>query len=370
MPSRIFISIGDLSAANYIYEIFRDITGNLEIHGITDHRLESIGFKSAGKIEDISVTGFIEVFPRLIRIKRTFDTSVETLKNCDVLVACDAPGFNIPLIKKARKLGVRKVIYFISPQVWAWKKGRAKTIASYCDHIIVILPFEVEIYRSLGANSVHYEGHPLIDLARATTRPEEFREKLSGGKELIALLPGSRWSELKKHLPYVREVLNNLGREDLTAVVPTFGRFRKTVEKHLRGLNVKIVTEDEIEKPAYEVMNSALCGLIASGTASLEAALFRLPHLIFYRVNPITYWSARMVLSIDSINLPNILLGQMVVGELINESPQKTASLLLNLIQDENLREFQREKFETLREMLGGEGVIKRLRALFLELLS
>ncbi len=341
-----------------------------EIYGITDHRLESIGFRSAGKIEDISVTGFIEVFPRLLKIKQTFNSAVEKLERCDVLIACDAPGFNIPLIKKARTLGVRKVVYFISPQVWAWKRGRAKTIARYCDHIIVILPFEVEIYRSLGARSVHYEGHPLIDLAKAKTRPVELKERLSGGKELLALLPGSRWSELKKHLPYLREVLRILERDDLTAVVPTFKRFRRTVEEHLKGLEVRVVTEDQMEKPAYEVMNTALCGLIASGTASLEAGLLKLPHLVFYRVNPITYWLARAVLNVNSINLPNILLGERVVGELINESPRKTASLLLSLIEDERLREHQKEKFGMLREILGGEGVIKRLRALFLELLS
>jgi len=370
MTSRVFISVGDISAANYLYEIFRGIEGLPEIYGITDDRLESIGFKSAGRIEDISVTGFIEVFPRLLAVRRIFKRSLEILQNCDVLVACDAPGFNIPLIKRARKLGVKKIIYFISPQVWAWKRGRAETITRYSDHIVVILPFEVEIYRSIGAKKVHYEGHPLVDLVRADLNKGELMNLISADGDLLALLPGSRWSELKKHIPYLKKVLEHLGRERVFPVIPTFERFRGYIEKALEGKGVKVITERDLKNPAYEVMSSSLCGLIASGTASLEAALLGLPHGIFYRVNPITYWAARLVVSIDSINLPNILLGKRVVPELINESPEKTAGEVLRLIGDRNLRDTQRKEFERLRGMLGGEGVIERLKRLFIELLS
>ena len=370
MPLKVFFSIGDLSASNYIYEIFREGFGHLEIWGITDDKLETIKFRRVGRIEDVSVTGLTEVLPRILGIRKVFRNSLEILKRCDVLIACDAPGFNLPLIKRARTLGVKRIIYFISPQVWAWKRGRAKTIAHYCDHIVVILPFEVEIYRSVGARSVHYEGHPLVDMAVAKISKTDFRERFFGGKTPIAILPGSRWSELRKHLPYLRKVLYYLQKESLIVGIPTFRKFKAEVEKVLGDIGVKVITEEDVNNPAYELMNSSLCGLIASGTASLEASLLGLSHVIFYRISPITYWSARLALRINSINLPNILIGEKLVREMINESPEKTALEVIRLLKDPSLRDYQRERFKRLREILGEKGVIKRLRALFLELLS
>ncbi len=362
---KVFISIGDLSARNYIYEIFSEGFENFSFSAITDDKLEGIGFKSVGRIEDISVTGGTEVIPRLPAILKTFRRARDELKSCDCLIACDAPGFNLKLIKEARKSGVKKVIYFISPQVWAWKRDRVRTIANFADHMVVILPFEVEIYKRIPGIKVHYLGHPLVDLVGNRDRKGSSEE---GAGVNCLLMPGSRWSEIKKHTRFLKKVISKADK-DLIFTVPTLKRFKGFLEEAFRGERVKVLSEEE-NLSTYDIMGRTRGGLIASGTASLEAALMGIPHAIFYRVNPLTYHLAKLFVKIDSINLPNIILGRKIVPELINSSPEDARKALMRVLFDEKLRERQKLEFSGLREILGGGGVIDRLRTLFLELLS
>lgn len=371
MGRRVFISVGDVSAANYVFNIFREGFEEHQLIGITDERLESIGIRSAGRISDISVVGFSEVLPKLASIWRTYIRATKALSWCSVLIACDAPGFNLRLIRTARRLGVKKVIYFISPQVWAWKPGRAEVIARYADDIVVILPFEVEIYGKFRNLRVHYAGHPLVDMVKPSLSEEEFRGKIGQEGELLNLMPGSRWSEVKRHTPYLRKVLERILSEyRVSAVVPTFPEFRDYVKQEMKNLPVRVVTSAEMSAPQYNAMFYSTLSLIASGTSSLEAALAGNPHVVFYRVGFLTHLIARTLVRVRHISLPNILLKENLVPELVNRPPGELAETALKLLRNGSALSAQREAFEKIREALGGEGVTERLRKLFLELLS
>jgi len=365
---RAFLSVGDVSAANYIYEIFREGFEGVEFVGVTDDRLEGIGVKSVGRILDLSAVGITEVIPKIPRIRRIYGRALEELRRCDVLIACDAPGFNLRLIEDARRLGVRKVIYFISPQVWAWKPGRAERIGRLCDHLVVILPFEVEIYRRFRNLKVHYLGHPLVDMVRPGLSEEEFRNRLSLRGDLINLMPGSRWGEVRRHAPLLRYLVERLN--GLEFVLPTFPEFEGFLKETFRSLPVRVITQKDVPLPAYSSMYYSKLSLIASGTSSLEASLAMNPHVVFYQVSPLTYLIGKLLVKVPFVSLPNLILGRRVVPEFINENPERIYGKVVELLQSEEMREEQRRGFRNLRELLGREGVVERLRELFLKLLS
>ncbi|MFN3975904.1 MAG: lipid-A-disaccharide synthase [Aquificaceae bacterium] len=363
----IFVSLGERSASNYVYNIFKDIKG-ISLYGITDERLESIGFKSLARIEDLSVVGIVEALPKVPYVYRLWKRIEELLPEMDALILCDAPAFNLPLLKRARGK-VKKVIYFISPQVWAWKEGRARIISELADHLIVILPFEVEFYKKYAREGfkVHFVGHPLVDLAKPTMGEEEVK-RLAGSERYLALLPGSRWSEIKRHVPYLRSLLECL-RPHMPLLIPTFESFKDYVQEGLRDFPVKVFTPRDMENPSYNLMAYAHLTVLASGTAELEASLLGSPHVVFYKVNPLTYLLGRLLVKVKYVALTNLVLQREVVPEFVQKSPEELCKKVKSLLEDEGLRESMKMDFERLRYILGGDGALERLRSLFLQIL-
>jgi lipid-A-disaccharide synthase len=361
---RVFVSLGERSASNYIYHIFKEVKG-IDFYGITDERLESIGFKSLAKIEDLSVVGITEALPKVPFVFQLWRQIERLMPEFDAIILCDAPAFNLPLLRRIRGK-VKKVIYFISPQVWAWKEGRAKVISEYADHLIVLLPFEVDFYRRYAREGfkVHFVGHPLLDLASPSIKEEDFK-RLVGFEEYMALLPGSRWSEVKRHVPYLKEVIRGL---DLPAVVPTFEAFKSYMEESFRGYPVRVITSADLENPSYNAMAYARLTLLASGTAELEASLLRSVHAVFYRVSPLTYLLGRLLIKVPYVALTNLILNRSAVPELIQRPPEELLMVARELLKEERRQE-QLRSFEALRERFGGEGSLLRLRELFLQLL-
>lgn len=363
---RVFLSIGDRSASNYIYRILKDFPKGFEFVGFTDERIESLGVQSVGKIEDLSVVGIVEVIPKILTIRSLFKRSVEELKRCDALIACDAPGFNLRLIKEAKKLKL-KVIYFISPQVWAWKPSRAETLARYSDHLIVILPFEKAFYEPFSDQlKVHFVGHPLVDMAKPSLSREAFIKKISIPETFYTLMPGSRWGEIKRHTPLLKKVVQMISREEEAFfLVPTFDIFKDYLEDAFSSLPVKVISPSHVESPAYNSLAYSKKALIASGTASLEAGIIGTPHAVFYKVNPLTYFLGRLLVKVQFISLVNLISQKGVVPELINPKPETLVKAFYSI--DETS---QKENFKDLKESLGSEGVIDRLRDLFYKLLK
>ncbi|HEK24911.1 MAG TPA: lipid-A-disaccharide synthase, partial [Hydrogenobaculum sp.] len=181
----LFLSVGDLSAANYVVNILKHLKEKpkpLSISGITDKRMEELGVKSIANIKDLNLVGIVEVLPKIFKIKKIMKRSLEAANNSRWVMLCDAPGFNFRLMKNLKH---DNIIYFISPQVWAWKPQRVKEIVNHVKHLIVILPFELDIYKPYENENfkVHYFGHPLLDIIKPSNVQKE---------NIIAMLPGSR----------------------------------------------------------------------------------------------------------------------------------------------------------------------------------
>jgi len=354
---RVFISLADRSASNYVYEIFKEGFKDFEIYGLTDEKLEKIGVKSVANYSEISTVGLLEALPKALKFLKIYRKILEKLKEVDTLIACDAPALNLRLIKDAKKLGVKRVIYFISPQVWAWKPNRAQIIANYCDHIIVILPFEKKIYKNYPNLKVHYMGHPLVDLVKPTKTKEKFLRNFA--KEPLPLLLGSREGEVRRHVKLFKGKLGNFKKE-FDVISPTFEDFSDLIQKEL---NIKTLTYD---KSAYDCFFYSKASIVASGTASLEAGIAGNPHVVYYRVSPITYFLGKNLVKVPFVSLVNLLLKDEVIPEFIQKSGEEILKVFEKVYKNE---EKIKERLESLRYILGERFVISRLRELFLEIM-
>ncbi len=359
---KVFVSVLEKSASNYLQAIFRDFN-SVKFFGLTDEELEAIGFNSIARFEDISAVGIWEAIPKIPKVLRLLHKIEILAKDMDAFILCDAPAFNIPLLKRIRNKA-KKIIYFISPQVWAWKERRAEVLSKLTDYLVVILPFEVEFYKKYGKESI-FVGHPLIDLAKPTL-PEEKVKSLVEWEDYMVILPGSRWSEIKNHGEYIKRTYTALyEKTKLPAVIPTFEAFRRKLENLFKGLPVKVFTALDLEKPNYNLSFYAKFGLVASGTAELELSLLEVPHVVFYRVNPITYWVGKRLVKVPHIALTNLILKEGVIPEVVQRPWQELLSVALHIDVQR-----QKEAFTRLRNELGNEGSIYRLRALFRKLLG
>ncbi len=350
----IFFSLGDLSAANYVVEILKHLKEkNLSISGITDDRMEFLGVKSIGSIKDINVVGIAEVLPKIFYIKNTLDKAVYHANNSKLVVLCDAPGFNFRLMKKIEH---KNIVYFISPQVWAWKWKRIYEIVKYVRHLIVIFPFEVPIYRPLENEhfKVHYFGHPILDIVKASTNKKE---------PFVAMLPGSRASEFKRHIDLLEKlsyyIYNKYHLKSLIPIARTLD-LKPTSYPHL-----KLTKESSLD-----VMSRAYFGVIASGTASLEAAVLELPHIIFYRLNPISLIIGRMLVKTKYIGLPNIIMDKNIIPELIQPSFEQLRDCADIYLQDEKKISNMKNDLSILKEKLGPEGASKSIANFLIKLLE
>lgn len=302
----IFLSVGDLSAANYIVKILEHLKDkNLSISGITDDRMENLGVKSIAKIKDLNIVGFVEVLPKIFNIKSILQKAIKQANNSKLVVLCDAPGFNLRLMKN---ISNKNIVYFISPQVWAWKYNRVYEIVKYVKHLILILPFEIDIYKPFENEhfKVRYFGHPILDILPPPNKNKE---------NIIAMLPGSRNSEFKKHIKLLEEISYEIYQNyHLKSLIP----LARTIDYEPKNTDYMIFTKES----SIDIMNRAMFGIIASGTASLEAATLGLPHIIFYRVNPISLMMAKRLVKSKYIGLPNLIMDKLIIPELIQPTKE------------------------------------------------
>lgn len=352
----LFLSVGDLSAANYVVNILKHLKEkdkSLKISGITDERMEELGVKSIANIKDLNLVGIIEVLPKIFKIKKIIKRSLEAANNSRWVMLCDAPGFNFRLMKNLKH---DNIIYFISPQVWAWKPQRVKEIVNHVKHLIVILPFELDIYKPYENEhfKVHYLGHPLLDIVKPSNIQKE---------NIIAMLPGSRNSEFKRHIGLLEEVAYSLyKRFIIKSVIP----IASTVD-------YQEYSKDYIEttrESSIEIMKKAKFGIIASGTASLEASLLGLPHIIFYRLNPITLQIAKHLVKSKYIGLPNIIMDKEIIPELIQPSKEDIINIASSYLEDTSRINLMKEDLKYLRQRLGPENATRRIADFLFEIIK
>jgi lipid-A-disaccharide synthase len=359
MAPTIFISAGEASGEHYGALLIETLTQRLaqtgrtaDFFGMGGPRMASAGLEQVVRAEDMAVMGITEVVRHLPRIYREFRKLKQSLRDRrpDVAVLIDFPDIHFKLAEELHRLGI-PVIFFVSPQLWAWKKHRIKLVQKYVDRMLVIFPFEEPFYRERGVTA-EFVGHPLAELAQPAITREQFAADngLDPGKTWIGILPGSRAKEIRDNLPEMLAAARELsGRHDrgtlqfvlpLAATLNTAQRdfVRRLVRANASGLTVRLVNDARAEGAAGPTAGGARAALfharasvVASGTATVEAALIGNPFVVVYRVSPITYAIAKRVVSVPHVAMVNLIAGKRVVPELIQG--EFTASNIVRQLQ-------------------------------------
>ena len=354
---------GDMHGANLVREMLK-IDPALIFYGIGGNKLREEGVELFANASDMAVVGLTEVVSKLgsiFKIMSMMKSSMDE-RRPDLVILIDYPDFNIPLAKAAKKRGI-KVFYYISPQVWAWRKGRIGQIKKTVDKMAVILPFEVDTYGQEGF-AVNYVGHPLLDMVKLNYSKQESRKKfgLAENKITIGILPGSRLSEVRKLMPELLRAAEILKQKmpDMQFVLPLADTLEeKIVTKIISGFNVKVKI---ISGHTYDVISCADLALVASGTATLETALLGVPMIIVYKISLLSYFIGRLFVHVKNIGLVNIIAGKTIVPELIqgDASGQRIAGEALAILTNEERKQEMIKELMAIRARLGEAGAAIR----------
>ena len=351
-------SSGDMLGAALIRAL-RARYADLELYGIAGPRMIAEGATTLFPLEKLAVRGYVEALkhlPEIFGIRRRL--AAQLLQDRpDLFIGIDAPDFNLGLETRLRSAGIRTV-HYVSPSLWAWRPERIHGIKRAVDHMLVLFPFEEAIYRKAGV-PVTYVGHPLADALPRTPDREDARAqlRLPAATPVVALLPGSRQGELEAHGDLMILTARKLftERPDMRFFVPLATReTRAYFESRLYALEARDLPLSILFGHATLALHAADAALVASGTATLEAALARCPMVITYRVPPLTYRLMMRKALLPYVGLPNILAGEFVVPELLQEAatPENLAQALLNWLEAREPRDRLRGRFERLHDAL------------------
>ena len=351
---------GDVQGGKLVAAI-KELSPDVKITGIGGDNMEAAGMELLHHIREMSFLGFSEVLKHLPFIRKIMNELTDWIETNrpETILLIDYPGFNLKLAARAKKLGCR-VIYYISPQIWAWGGGRIKKIARFVDHMIVVFPFEEELYRSAGVK-VDFVGHPILEGLNSTFTRDEFFEKhfLKLDNSVVGLLPGSRAQEVENlYLPmleaveFMRKEFPNL--QFVTGVSPTLNEDLYE--------NIEAGRRVEHSKATYDLMQHSDILFVASGTATLESACFGTPMIIVYKVSPISWLLGKMLIKIKNIGLVNIVAGKQIVPELLQSdvTAARLAAEGVSLLGDKTLMEETIKKLLMVKDSLGKTGASKR----------
>lgn len=348
---------GEKYGADLVRE-FKKIRPAFSIFGIGGRYMKEEGVELVSSIEDLSAIGIAEIIFQLPSIKKIFDLILKEAEArrpvCAVLI--DSPDFNLRLAKRLKKIRI-PVLYYISPTVWAWRKGRLKTIKQTVEKMLLIFPFEEAIFRDTGTPAA-YVGHPLKERVRAKFNRQQFFEKygLDPRKKLLTLLPGSRKSELKSHLPVLLTSMKML-KEEVPAQFILLQAESLDRSSLLRYIPQETPWMRVLAEDGYDAMAASDLVLSACGTANLEACLLEIPFVSFYRLSPLTYYPGVLLVKIKNYSIVNILAGRTVVPELIQHkfTSENILREAKQLLTDEERRLRMVEEFKKIKAMLGEE---------------
>ncbi|HPX61636.1 MAG TPA: lipid-A-disaccharide synthase [Deltaproteobacteria bacterium] len=374
---RIMIVAGEASGDIYGAELVREalkLDPRLHFSGIGGARMREAGVETLVDSAQMAVVGLIEVIRHFDVIASAFTRLKRILLGAppDLLILIDYPGFNLRLAKVARKAGVR-VLYYISPQIWAWRQGRVKKIARLVDHMAVILPFEVPFYEKHHV-PVSFVGHPMTDIVQVTASRAEAAASLGldPRRKIVGLFPGSRRNEIERLLPVIVDAAVILQRDfpDIQFVLPLASTLAKEdILPRLegRGLNVRISSER-----IHDLIRSCDAIISVSGTVTLEIALVGTPMVIIYRLASLTYQLAKRLVKVENIGLCNIVAGGTVVQELIQDdaSPENMAAEITRLLTDDTYNQGIRERLSAIRSRLGEGGASANVARLAINMIG
>lgn len=367
---KIFLSAGEASGEHYgvlLIEAFRHLEPEADFFGLGGRRMEALGFRPVVRSEDVAVMGITEVvrhMPRIYREYRRLRASFAA-ERPDVAVLIDFPDVNLSLARHLRRQGV-PVIYFVSPQLWAWKKYRIRRVQKYVDRMLVIFPFEERFYHDHGV-AAEFVGHPLAELARPAISRDEFARQagLDASKRWIGLLPGSRGKEIRLNLPEMvraAALLDSPGEkyEFLLPLAPTLTGPQRD---HIRASLTELLTAEAIRpdirvvEDARAVLQHARASVVASGTATVEAALIGNPFVVVYRISQLSYAVVRRVVEVPHVAMVNLIAGKRLVPELIQGdfTAESVVSQLRPLLEDNEARDQMVAGLRKVSGLLQGE---------------
>lgn len=364
---------GDLHGANLVREIMkRDL--QIALSGVGSRRMREAGVRMLADASEISVVGATEVLTHIRAIHRAYARLKDFLRTerPSLLILIDFPDFNILIGKAARKLGI-PVLYYISPQVWAWRKGRIKKIAALVRAMIVVLPFEVELYKKAGVD-VRFVGHPLADVVRSDYTQEEARKQLGldPRRRTVAVLPGSRKKEIANLLPDMLAAAKILaskfpGLQFILPVAPTLTV--DFIRRYVDTAGVPVVVTDG---RTYDALRASDAAMVTSGTATLETGLMEIPMVIVYRVSALSYAIGRLIIDVKHVGLVNIVAGKRVAPELLQNdvTPENIAAAIAGMLGDPVRHKQVRDELVRMKMQLGGGGASARAAAVVMEVMQ
>lgn len=360
---------GDIYGADLVREAHK-LEPNLHFLGIGGARMREAGVETLVDSADMAVVGLVEVLKHFDTISSAFLKLKQILlhNRPSLLILIDYPGFNLRLAKVAKKANV-PVLYYISPQIWAWRQGRVRKIARLVDHMAVILPFEAPFYEQAGV-PVSFVGHPMLDLVNVTI---DRRDAASGfgldpSRRIVGLFPGSRKNEIERLLPIILASATLLKERfpDIQLVLPLASTLSgEDIVPQIRGAGLEVVlTRERI----HDLIRACDAIVSVSGTVTLEIALVGTPMVIIYRLSPLTYQVAKRLVKVDHIGLCNIVAGETVVKELIQDeaNPAAIAGEIGSILADTTYAGAIREKLAAIRDRLGGGGASAHVARLIL----
>ncbi|MGH9737191.1 MAG: lipid-A-disaccharide synthase [Candidatus Acidiferrales bacterium] len=374
----ILISAGEASSDMYaarLAKAIRERTG-ARLFGMGGPRMAEAGVELVADYHEVAVVGITEVLhkiPAVVRVQNRLAQEAMR-RNTSLAILVDSPGTHLGVARRLKNRGI-PVGYFIGPQVWAWRPGRVRVVKRLVKRMVVIFPFEEKIYRDAGV-PVSCVGHPLADVVHASMTRAEFaaRNNLDAGRPIIALLPGSRRKEIAQHYRTVLDACARIAREHTQRGAIQF------VHAAAPGIDLQPFAEYErflgidirhIDGAVYDVLASADCAIVASGTATVEAALLETPMVVIYRVAPLTAAILRHMVRTPDFGMVNLIAGRRVAPELIQDdfTPAKVAAEVGRLLDSPEARTEMKAALAEAREKLGAGGAIERAADIFCEML-
>lgn len=359
MP-RLLISCGEPSGEFYAAELVAELrrrSPDLEAFGLGGDRLAAEDVRLLAHLRDLAVVGLVEVLSHLRRLKHLFDSVVAEAARVrpDVAVLIDYPDFNLRLARELKKLGI-PVVYYVSPQLWAWRRGRIKDVKRDVAKMLAIFPFEEKIYKDAGV-PVSFVGHPLIDHVKppADRSAVAARLGLAPDRPVIALLPGSRNKEVAFNLPPMLGAVALLRerRPDLQFVLAAAPHLRARAFEDAAAAGVTV-----LEGVSRDVLSAARVAIVASGTATVETGLTLTPMVVVYRLSALTYALGKPLVSVANYAMVNLIAGRVVVPELIQSdfTPERVSEETLKILDDGPARARMLQDLEEVRSKLGKGG--------------
>ncbi len=360
---------GDMHGAALVEELLKE-DNSIQAVGIGGDKMIAAGVNTLFHIKDMAFLGMLEVIKHLPFIFKVEKGIIQLVKKEKIKLAVliDYPGFNLRIAKKLKSLGL-KVVYYISPQIWAWRKGRIKKIRARVDKMLVVFPFEKEMYDK-GNVHVEYVGHPLVERIEKynfLSRSELFNSlELEDNKEILLILPGSRKHEIEKLLPELTKVAEKFSTKlNMQTVIACADNLDESyLNNFVNNDSIKIVKGN-----TYNLLKHSKFGIIKSGTSTLEAAIFSLPFVAVYSTSKFTYELAKRLVKVNNIAMPNIIAGKEIVKEFIQDdvNAEAISNYCEKLINDKDRMNELVDNLRSVKNKLGGSGASRNAAKIILQ---